>query len=45
MAAFVTAVEAWQPTDSYDSLLDSIRECLRRVGAGLAPREPDRSSA
>ena len=44
MAAFVTAVEAWQPTDPFDVLVDSIRECLRRVGAGLATPEPDRSA-
>lgn len=37
MAAFTTAIEAWQPTDTYDQLLENVRNCLRWAGAGLAP--------
>ena len=44
MAAFITALETWDPADSFDSLRDSIRECLRQVGAGLATQETARSS-
>ena len=36
MAAFTTAIEAWQPDDSFDQLLDNVRNCLRWAGAGLA---------
>ena len=36
LAAFITAVEAWDPDDSFDTLLDSVRDCLRWTGAGLA---------
>jgi AcrR family transcriptional regulator len=36
MAAFTTAVEAWDPDDSFDQLVDSVRDCLRWAGAGLA---------
>ena len=36
MAAFTTAVEAWDPDDTFDQLLDSVRDCLRWAGAGLA---------
>jgi AcrR family transcriptional regulator len=37
MAAFITAVEAWQPTGTQDQLLENVRTCLRWAGAGLAP--------
>jgi len=36
LAAFTTAVEAWNPDDSLDQLLDTVRECLIWAGAGLA---------
>jgi len=36
LAAFLTAVEAWSPDDSFDKLLDNVRDCLRWAGAGLA---------
>ncbi|WP_369137961.1 TetR family transcriptional regulator [Modestobacter versicolor] len=36
MAAFITAVEAWDPDDSVDTLRDTVRTCLRWAGAGLA---------
>jgi AcrR family transcriptional regulator len=36
MAAFITAIEAWSPDDSFDKLLDNVRDCLRWAGAGLA---------
>ncbi|PZA22751.1 TetR family transcriptional regulator [Modestobacter versicolor] len=36
MAAFITAVEAWDPDDSFDALVDTVRDCLRWAGAGLA---------
>lgn len=36
MAAFITAIEAWSPDDSFDTLLDNVRDCLRWAGAGLA---------
>ena len=36
LAAFTTAVEAWDPDDPFEQLLDSIRDCLRWAGAGLA---------
>jgi AcrR family transcriptional regulator len=36
MAAFITAVEAWDPDDSFDQLLETVRTCLRWTGAGLA---------
>ena len=36
LAAYITAVEAWDPDDSFDTLLDTVRDCLRWTGAGLA---------
>ncbi len=36
LAAVHTAVEAWDPDDSFDSFLDIVRDCLRWAGAGLA---------
>jgi hypothetical protein len=45
MAAYITALEVWDPADSFDALLDSIRDCLHRVGAGLAAPERTRSTA
>ena len=36
MAAFITAIEAWHPDDTFDQLLDNVRNCLRWAGAGLA---------
>jgi AcrR family transcriptional regulator len=45
MAGYITALEVWDPADSFDSLLDSIRDCLHRVGAGLAAAEHTRSTA
>jgi len=36
LAAFTTAIEAWDPDDSFDRLLDSVGDCLRWAGAGLA---------
>ena len=36
LAAFTTAVEAWNPDDSLYQLLDTVRECLIWAGAGLA---------
>jgi len=35
LAAFTTAIESWDPDDSFDHLLDSVRDCLQQVGAGL----------
>jgi AcrR family transcriptional regulator len=45
MAAYITALEVWDPADPLDALLDSIRDCLHRVGAGLAAPERTRSTA
>jgi len=36
LAAFITAVEAWDPDDTFDQLLENVRDCLRWAGAGLA---------
>ena len=36
LAAFTTAVESWEPADSFDHLLESVRDCLHWAGAGLA---------
>ena len=36
LAAFTTAIEAWDPHDPFEELLDSVRDCLRWAGAGLA---------
>jgi AcrR family transcriptional regulator len=36
MAAFITAIEAWDPDDTFDQLLENVRNCLRWAGAGLA---------
>jgi len=36
MAAFTTAIEAWDPDDSYEQLLETVRNCLRWAGAGAA---------
>jgi hypothetical protein len=36
MAAFVTAIEAWQPDQPIDQLRENVRDCLRWAGAGLA---------
>ena len=36
MAAFTTAIEAWDPDDTFDQLLENVRNCLRWAGAGLA---------
>ena len=36
LAAFMTAVEAWDPDDPFEQLLESVRTCLRWAGAGLA---------
>jgi AcrR family transcriptional regulator len=36
MAAFITAIEAWDPADPVETLLDTVRDCLRWAGAGLA---------
>ncbi len=35
-AAFTTAIEAWDPDDSFEHFLGSVRDCLRWAGAGLA---------
>jgi AcrR family transcriptional regulator len=35
-AAFTTAIEAWDPDDSFDRFLELVRDCLRWAGAGLA---------
>ncbi|WP_197058324.1 MULTISPECIES: TetR family transcriptional regulator [Modestobacter] len=35
-AAFNTAIEAWDPDDSFDHFLELVRDCLRWAGAGLA---------
>jgi AcrR family transcriptional regulator len=36
-AAFATAIEAWNPpADSFDRFLELVRDCLDRVGTGLA---------
>jgi AcrR family transcriptional regulator len=36
LAAFTTAIEAWDPDDSFDHFLELVRDCLRWAGAGLA---------
>jgi len=36
MAAFTTAIEAWDPDDSFEQLLETVRNCLRWAGAGVA---------
>ena len=36
LAAFITAVEAWDPDDPFEELLATVRQCLHRTGAGLA---------
>lgn len=36
LAAFTTAIEAWDPDDSFDHFLEIIGDCLRWAGAGLA---------
>jgi len=36
LAAFITAVEAWDPDEPFEQLLDTVRTCLRWAGAGLA---------
>jgi AcrR family transcriptional regulator len=36
LAAFTTAVEAWDPDDSFDRFLEIVGDCLRWAGAGLA---------
>ena len=36
LAAYITAVEAWDPDDSFEQLVETVRECLRWAGAGLA---------
>ena len=36
MAAFTTAIEAWDPDDSFEHFLEIVRDCLRWAGAGLA---------
>jgi AcrR family transcriptional regulator len=36
MAAFVTAIEAWQLDQPIDQLRENVRVCLRWAGAGLA---------
>ena len=36
MAAFTTATEAWNPDDSFEQLVENVRNCLRWAGAGLA---------
>jgi hypothetical protein len=36
MAAFTTAIEAWHPDDTFEQLVETIRDCLRWAGAGLA---------
>ena len=35
-AAFTTAIEAWNPDDSYEHFQQLVRDCLRWAGAGLA---------
>ncbi|GAB4081784.1 hypothetical protein GCM10028783_27330 [Modestobacter muralis] len=45
MAGYITALEVWDPTDPLDVLLDSIRDCLHRVGTGLAAWERTSSTA
>ena len=35
-AAFATAIEAWDPDDSFEHLLELASDCLRWAGAGLA---------
>ena len=35
-AAFTTAIEAWDPDDSFEHFLELVRDCLRWAGAGLA---------
>ena len=45
MAAYITALETWDPARSHEALLDSIRDCLDRVGAGLAATAHTRSTA
>ncbi|TYP86895.1 TetR family transcriptional regulator [Blastococcus xanthinilyticus] len=36
LAAFTTAIEAWDPDDPFETFLESVRDCLRWAGAGLA---------
>jgi AcrR family transcriptional regulator len=36
LAAFTTAIEAWDPDDSFERLLEIVGDCLRWAGAGLA---------
>ena len=36
LAAFTTAIEAWDPDDSFEHFLELVRDCLRWAGAGLA---------
>ena len=36
MAAFTTAIEAWDPDDTFEQLVETVRNCLRWAGAGLA---------
>jgi AcrR family transcriptional regulator len=36
MAAFTTAIEAWDPDDTFEQLVETVRDCLRWAGAGLA---------
>ena len=36
LAAFTTAIEAWNPDDSFEHFLELVRDCLRWAGAGLA---------
>ena len=36
LAAFMTAIEAWDPDDPFEQLLENLRTCLRWAGAGLA---------
>ncbi|SDF32952.1 transcriptional regulator, TetR family [Blastococcus fimeti] len=36
LAAFSTAIEAWDPDDSFEHFLELVRDCLRWAGAGLA---------
>ena len=35
-AAFTTAIEAWDPDDSFEHFQQLVRDCLRWAGAGLA---------
>ena len=36
LAAFITAVEAWDPDEPFEELLELVRTCLGWAGAGLA---------